>query len=88
MLVERKVTGQSYSRMPGATKRFMINMLANHENWHDKDKVRKGADEREVQQKKGREIKQKKQGLKENEWYLAALKLKDEEEHLRERKEF
>lgn len=48
MLVERKVTGQSYSRMPGATKRFMINMLANHENWHDKDKVRKGADEREV----------------------------------------
>ena len=47
-LIRQELRGSVYSRMPAVSKRFLINLLSKHENWHDRDHVRTGADERMV----------------------------------------
>lgn len=44
-LVKNSISASAYSQMPGVSKKFLISLLNKHDNWHDKDRIRRSSDE-------------------------------------------
>ena len=47
-LIKNTIPGKYFSRMPGSSKKFLVNLLENQEKWYDMDHSRNGTHEQQV----------------------------------------